>query len=84
MEKGVDFLSTKVRIKLFIDKLITSLNLAKKELDNNPTNLNLFYDYFTEACGHISVLSRLVKSYILREEKEREKNKTVNKDIDRP
>ncbi|MEM5868919.1 MAG: hypothetical protein QXL09_03140 [Candidatus Aenigmatarchaeota archaeon] len=58
MRELIDIESIKRSVKYFSDKVITSLNLLKNELEKKEIDFPLIQDYLWEAQGYLTVVHR--------------------------
>jgi len=67
MKKPIDLIVSKERLRVAVDKAITSLTLLKNELENDEIDLSLIHDYASEAQGYLTRVFRFVYSLARRE-----------------
>jgi hypothetical protein len=72
MKKPIDLIASKERLKVAVDKAITSLSLLEKELEKNEIDLSLIHDYASEAQGYLTRIFRFVYALVRVEKANRE------------
>jgi hypothetical protein len=72
MKKPIDLIVSKERLKVAVEKAITSLTLLEKELEKNEIDLSLIHDYASESQGYLTRIFRFVYALARIEETNRE------------
>jgi len=75
MKKTIDFLADKDRIINYINKAITSLTLAKNELNKDAIDYGFVFDYVYETQGYLNAINRMMRTII--------RNKKMGEEMDK-